>query len=389
MRITPFLLLLIGTNVAAAGPGRSPRVRREVVIAPGLGASGVAIASLIAAHTGRGKPYYPRDLQQLKKIPAGRLLPASFRFRRARVFELAGKSFRFPETLEPVLCTAVSESGDAFEVADLIGRRVVFSTDNRGGPGPATYRQVPRDVSSLPKKHLLRPADIVARTFQVPENPKSLSLELARRQLAYSNTWRAAAMQPGWRRTLLQAQAAVNYDLIARISSEIPLTFEAIQDLTKKIVDASHLEDDEAAHSYWVIRGTHHEYVEGDVLYRVDLTGAQFTGALYWPGFAFQMFRNTQVPSRLRVVLGRMNRLSDRSSFRQALGAGLAYAEVLTTPDGHGRMAQALSNFALMKAGFPPIPATDPDNLPPFFVSEADKMQNVLRVYQAAAESIP
>lgn len=369
--------LILSSLSLAARDGKNDGCAREVVIAPGRGADGEEIAQWIARRRRTGA-YYPLDEKALAAIPVESLFPDELPTSPGAVSCAVGNGMYFPLTSEPCRCVAMSLTGDAFEVTDLLGRSVFYKGTWLGRSW--IYRRVSREEVSLIKPRPLKVDDVVKRNFKLPRSFNPLAKELAARQLLHAHSYHEASNHQ--KTEMFGAQVSLNLMLLEKVASGEPITRDDIQTGVRALLATTPSESEEENQAFWVIRGTTHEYADGNTRYRIDLGGHQFTGVGFFPDAFFEQVKADDVPARLDQVLAAINAIDQETSFAEAAIRGRSYLRLHPTPNGNCRFSQAVIDFAFLKAGYPPVPDYAPDQLPPFFLSDEEAVQVLLRAYR-------
>lgn len=131
-----------------------------------------------------------------------------------------------------------------------------------------------------------------------------------------------------------------------------------------------------------VYRGTRKHVTSGNNSYDVDLTKAQAHGQLSNGFVLYHHVPAGEVPSRMTVLLGRVNSLGRHSTLREIAAIYQEFELIHPFLEGNGRTGRVLLDYCLLKAGLPPLPHSSFDTRDVFFMSVEEVEQILNRAYR-------
>jgi hypothetical protein len=223
-----------------------------------------------------------------------------------------------------------------------------FALGAMASAGRTTLREVPTKASPPATDPLNAPKRI--DTTVLPRMVDKLADGLARSQIRTSTSARLSGFAPRITNNLI----ATNRQMLAHLISGKPLTVHDLEDWNLRVQEG--LLDREKQPKAGVLRGTRKLVDLGGERVDVDLRDQQVGDTALDGTQALSFLPAGEVPRALSALVERVNRLDRSSTFLEVARVYRDFVHIHPFADGNGRAGRVLLDYALLKAGFPPLP---------------------------------
>jgi len=188
----------------------------------------------------------------------------------------------------------------------------------------------------------------IERSFSIKgKNLKELSEFLTQSQLEASLT----AMSPGNDLDkIYKSVMAANQNMLMRLQNSESLTVASLNTVNELIAEGGAKESLGVA---GLVRGTKGTKVIGGKKYRYDLTG--IVTSIGAPDPMAHFTTAEKVPAKFEELIADVNNLNRKSTIRDVAEIYRRFIFLHPYTDGNGRTAKILTDYCLIKIGFPPL----------------------------------